>query len=50
MKKATQWVAFCIAGGSTKQGTIGRQGKPKGDSLDIIPRFALLPGRRTHPS
>lgn len=50
MKKATQWVAFYIAGGSTKQGTIGRQGKPKGDSLDIIPRFALLPGRMTHPS
>jgi hypothetical protein len=41
MKKATQKVAFYIAGGSTKQGTIGHQGKPRGDSLDIIPRFAL---------
>ncbi len=50
MKKATQKVAFYIAGHSTKQGTIGCQGKPKGDGLDIIPRFARLPERRIHPS
>ncbi|TDQ12951.1 hypothetical protein DFQ04_3685 [Algoriphagus boseongensis] len=49
-EKATLGVAFFIAGGSTKQGTIDVPGTSHRKALGASPRFAHPPGRMIHPS